>query len=65
MPKKRISSFKADLIVKDLKEALGDRLMNLACVDLIIKETLGKHFEIVEIDINEIECSSIDDGFAV
>ena len=67
MPKKKtISVAKADAIVKDLKERLGDQLKDLACADTIIKEeVLAKHFNIVETDFDEIECSGMEDGFSV
>ena len=67
MPKKKtISVAKANAIVKDLKECLGDRLKDLACADAIIKEeVLAKHFNIVEMDFDEIEYSEMGDGSAV
>lgn len=49
--KKKISEAKMNLIIEDLIANLGD------WTDSIIKETLSRHFEIVEIDADEIECS--------
>lgn len=63
--KKKISRAKFDLLFKDLKEVM-------ACFGIIdvyaaenIHDVLEEHFDIVEIDPDEIECSPMGDGFAV
>ncbi len=52
--RKKISKAKADLIIKDLWEKFNIWLPHYTIVNETILEVLEKHFEIVEIDADEI-----------
>ncbi len=57
LPKKKISQERANVMSADLKARLGLRLRDLTIVDNEIQEFLNGHFDIVEIDPDEIEHS--------
>lgn len=56
MTAKNISKVKADEMIADLKERLGNRLADLSVADDIIRGWLNDHIGIADIGV-ELECS--------